>query len=389
MLTPEHAKAGDRVTVTAHAFWGNQWIAKGVAFRGMVTSPDGSVSSFSLTPSIDPLVGARGEFTASGNTGLHEVRVSCDVGRNAVFGAGEYSLAPDEPYEPNPGTVEPFYREATVSLPVAEPSACTGSPYSLACCTSLSACPGTRDVGIFTGFGDGGGGSGQPGFSGLELADRARVTGPAGKPTQLVSGAPEQTEFGASSHLHGSVFSTSSVFGRERTHVSGALQIEPQATVRTSGAAPTRIFVEGQLSMKEAIRHSSARHDRLLVLTLGHEEVFVEQALSGTLVAPYASVTLGGQENTVHRGAVFARGVRLRAGVILEHHGFPWTWVPGGAPVLLQTEAAARPMSGSVGTQQGSGGCQLAQSPGQVGWLPWASLLALFWVRGRRRQTAA
>lgn len=468
-VSPEYAAAGENVTVTAHAFWGKQWIARGVAYRGQVTSPDGSVTRFSLTASPDPLVGARGSFRANGSYGIHEVRVTCDVKEGAAFGAGEAIFDREEPYGPNPGTVKPFYREAIVNVPVRDPGICTVSPASVGCCTSPLACPGTKNIALFTGLGGSGngGGGGSNAFSGFELADRAKVTGPSGLPTEIVSAGTQRAEFGADSTVVGAVFSVSDVFARERANILGrlttegslttqnnvvisggvvengnltlpgalelpvfpstdwgsrhlepqtrlalrpgvygsivvksratlqleagtywfrSLQIEPQAVVRTSGTTPTRIFVQGDVMLKESIRHTSGKHDRLLLLSLGTQEIFVEQPWSGTLVAPNASVTLSGQNTTTHRGAVFARGVRVRAGVTLEHHGFPWTWIPGGVPVVPASQRAASNQDPEdSGGSPIQGGCHYAGS--HQGGAPAAlsALVLLALVVSRRR----
>ncbi|HXS15777.1 MAG TPA: hypothetical protein VN764_01225, partial [Polyangiaceae bacterium] len=301
-------------------------------------------------------------------------------------------------------------------------------PESVACCSSLSACPGAKDVGVLGGLPLGPGGP-APGWGGVTLDDRAKISGLNGAPTQVISFSATRSELGADARITGNMSNRADVFARERSKIVGNLgtggilirqnptqnivtgtlsqnanlttptgtlqvpqfsattrgdvslepnttrnirpgayrhlsvksrstltlepgtywfesfNVEPQAKVTTSGAQPTRIYVKGALLLKESVEHAGGRIDNLLIYNVGTQDIFLEKGLRGALVAPYAGVTLGGQVGTVHQGTVFARGVRLRPDVRLEHVSFPWTWVPGGVPAFTGYTLAGEAVS--------------------------------------------
>jgi len=254
-LSAYHVGPGTRVDVRAQAYWDNRLIVRGAQFHARALQPDGGMKSFDLTPSLEPSVGAQGSFQAGGNLGLHRVSVACSVDENAILTEGE---SMGEPWEEDLtiDRSERFLRVGVQELyvstaPPGAPGSGTGSgggtcaqqPESVACCSSLSACPGAKDVGVLGGLPLGPGGP-AAGWGGVILDDRAKISGLNGAPTQVISFSTTRSELGADARITGNMSNRADVFARERSKIVGNL--------RTGGTLirqnPTQNIVTGTLS---------------------------------------------------------------------------------------------------------------------------------------------
>jgi MYXO-CTERM domain-containing protein len=116
-----------------------------------------------------------------------------------------------------------------------------------------------------------------------------------------------------------SVKSRASLALRGGTYYFESLGLEPQATLALDeAAAPVVIYVNQGLTFRGAIA-SNAPASNLLIGVIGTGFVSIETAFQGTLIAPNASVVLGtGQTPLVHRGAFYARDIRVPPEVTVQ-----------------------------------------------------------------------
>ena len=107
------------------------------------------------------------------------------------------------------------------------------------------------------------------------------------------------------------------------TYLMDQLFTEPQSVLHLdTSAGPIYIYVRNYFFHRGEMVTDAGPRSQVLVGVLGMDNVHIEAPFIGTLVVPYAKVTL---ENVGgHIGAVFAKDIELHQGGSITHEPFPW-----------------------------------------------------------------
>lgn len=112
------------------------------------------------------------------------------------------------------------------------------------------------------------------------------------------------------------------------TYTFRSLRVEPQAILRLDDAAGVVfLYVGDTLAYHGAVQSESGSAAHFLLGYAGTQSTVIEGSFRGTLVAPFADVTLS---STTHVGSVFAKTLEVRPGSRIEHAPFAaWSLVAG------------------------------------------------------------
>ncbi len=104
------------------------------------------------------------------------------------------------------------------------------------------------------------------------------------------------------------------------------ISTEPESRIRLDVAlGPIVITVRNSATLKGQILGTEASYKRTLWVLLGAGTTYAETPLHGTWVAPNGRVELRcPNDNSAHRGAVFAKQIQISSDALLEQVGFDW-----------------------------------------------------------------
>jgi len=111
-----------------------------------------------------------------------------------------------------------------------------------------------------------------------------------------------------------------------------SLKIEPDATVNVDvSSGPVYLLVKDYLIIRGRV-NVSGHPEQLFIGYWGMQDVWVDSALTATLLAPNTTVELASNPKygRMHQGAVFGAAVRVHQDAVVEHHPFLSLW-PGDA----------------------------------------------------------
>jgi len=150
----------------------------------------------------------------------------------------------------------------------------------------------------------------------LRNVELAKATWPA-------SGAPVNLEPDKTRTLSQGSYGAVSVKSRSKltlnagTYYFDSITLEPSATLAFEDAtAPVIVYVKGSIIHRATILSKSSGAN-VVVLSAG-SEVTIDTAFIGTIIAPDAEMTFGGNLGTVYKGSFFARHALVRPGVRID-----------------------------------------------------------------------
>ena len=117
------------------------------------------------------------------------------------------------------------------------------------------------------------------------------------------------------------VFSRASLTITAGTWFVDHLTLEPQAElILDDSAGPIRLVVGQSLTLRGDLIDATddGEAPNLIVAYDGTRNITLERPFSGSMIAPFASLALGGNQ-VVHEGAFFARRIEVRPGVAVLH----------------------------------------------------------------------
>jgi hypothetical protein len=133
-------------------------------------------------------------------------------------------------------------------------------------------------------------------------------------------------------------YSGASVSLATGTYYATTFDMEPESTLRLdTSAGPIVVYVTGTIIFRGSIVQDTGPEGALMLAELGDADVFVERAFSGTIVAPYAGLTLGSTVPMTMRGWFYGQRLVVRPDTTLIKVMFPWDTVlkpksPGYCP---------------------------------------------------------
>jgi len=169
--------------------------------------------------------------------------------------------------------------------------------------------------------------------------------------------------------------------------------LEPQSVVKLSGA--TTIEVKTRFVHRGAFRNSSGAAAPVAVRYRGSEQVFLDTSFYGSVLAPNATVTLGGTTNLTFRGQFIARRLEVRPDLIITTEEPPGATVAlanhaTGGPVLrLEESAPLAAEAADTAEADSDGGCSMSAAPSPSVWSPALVLLGLLLRRNRKERRAS
>lgn len=109
-----------------------------------------------------------------------------------------------------------------------------------------------------------------------------------------------------------------------------SLDVEWQAKLSLNMAkGPIIVYVTDTFMFKGELLNEGGRDGDFLLVYLGNADVVLETSLTGTIVAPNASLTLGSTTDG-HRGGFYARDIEVRPDDKVVFGSFPWSSI--GSP---------------------------------------------------------
>jgi hypothetical protein len=111
------------------------------------------------------------------------------------------------------------------------------------------------------------------------------------------------------------------------TYYINNLTVESMGKVKANTTAgPIYLYIKSGLNYRGAVTDTTGRYDRIFWGYFGTAPVSVEAPLVGTIVSPFAAVSLKTVTGTTHRGAVFAKQLDIQAQALFVHYPFIGTW---------------------------------------------------------------
>lgn len=105
-----------------------------------------------------------------------------------------------------------------------------------------------------------------------------------------------------------------------------SFDIEPQATLTVDmSQGPVVVYAMGAIIFRGSIVQAGGADGALMLVELGANDVYVEQAFTGTVVAPNSNLILGSNVPVTMRGGFYAQNLTIRTDATLVAVGFPWS----------------------------------------------------------------
>lgn len=128
-------------------------------------------------------------------------------------------------------------------------------------------------------------------------------------------------------------YSGTSVTLSSGTYYVSSFDLEPQAQLNLNmSAGPVIVYVTGNIVFRGTMTKQSGTDGAFMLVSLGDSDVYIESPLTGTVVVPRATLTLGSVVPMTFQGNFYGRKLIVRPDTTLIATPFPWNVVSGGVP---------------------------------------------------------